>query len=262
MKNKLNVLLAITDHLAGVFKKGLDEYIKFFKGNQGAFKGERKTYEPRPGTIDQPGHKGNKLVVTTVREKLDYFLEGSAKYIDALFSQEATNASGVAKAHLIVDDKDWGEFSSLELLRLKSLLETASLKEMYESIPVRNDDEIWRVSSNVEHDGREIWESTQTSGVVKTTVKESYILSDPNLMHIDSAKYVPQLGSKDTTVELGDFTHQRYSGEYSHADRAAILNRRSKLLTAVISALKVANEVEVIESSLNSKKIFGYIHFG
>lgn len=42
---KLNVLLAKTDHLADVFKKGLADYVTFFKKNQGSFKGEKKTYD-------------------------------------------------------------------------------------------------------------------------------------------------------------------------------------------------------------------------
>ena len=33
-----------------------------------------------------------------------------AEYIDALFSQEATNASGNAKARLVVDGHDFGQF--------------------------------------------------------------------------------------------------------------------------------------------------------
>lgn len=63
---KLNVLLAKTDHLASVFKKGLEDYVKFFKTSQGAFKGEKKTYEPKPGTIDLVNERSNKLVVTTL----------------------------------------------------------------------------------------------------------------------------------------------------------------------------------------------------
>jgi len=260
MKAKLNVLLAKTDHLSSVFKKGLEDYIKFFKSSQGAFRGERKTYEPKPGTIDVPSERINKLVVTTVDEKLSYLANLSKDYIDALFSQERTNASGKAKAKLSVDGVDFGELTSLELLRMKSLLETGALKDMYENVPVRNEDEIWKKSTADQYDGREIYESTLRSGVSKSTMKESFILPDPNIGKVEGGKYTPQIATKDTVIELGDFTHQRFTGETSHVHRAAILARRTRLLTAVIEALKIANDVESEESTVTADKLFGYLH--
>jgi len=260
---KLNVLLAKTDHLAGVFKKGLEEYIKFFKGAQGSFKGEKRTYEPKPGSIDVPGKRSNTLVVTTVNEKLNYLAENAAEYIDALFSQEKTNSSGIAKAKLVVDGINFGELTSMELLRLKGLLENGSLKEMYENIPVRSDSETWNKTTNAMYASRDIFESPMQVGVEKSTQKESYILTDPNIGKLgDAAKYTPQLATKDTIIELGDYTFQRFSGEASHLERANILARRSKMLTAVIEALKIANEVDSIKSTLTAEKIFSYLHQG
>lgn len=259
---KLNVLLAKTDHLASVFKKGLEDYVKFFKASQGAFKGEKKTYEPKPNTIDLPNERVNRLVVTTVDEKLDYLQENAREYIDALFSQEKTNATGLAKAKLTVEGISFGEFTSMELLRLKSLLESGTLRDMYENIPVRNDDEIWVKSENDMYTGRTIFESSKREGVQKSTMKESYILPDPNIDKVEGGKYTPQIATKDTVIELGDYTFQKFSGEYSHTERAAILGRRSKLLTAVIEALKVANDVEAVPSEMTSDKLFNYLHKG
>lgn len=259
---KLNVLLAKTDHLASVFKKGLEDYVKFFKTSQGAFKGEKKTYEPRPNTIDLPGERSNRLVVTTVDEKLKYLQDNSREYIDALFSLEKTNASGIAKAKLSVDGIAFGDFTSMELLRLKSLLESGTFKDMYENIPVRNDDENWSRSDDEMYTERNIYESNKKAGIHKSVLKESYILADPNIGKADGSKYSPQIASKDTVIELGDYTFQKFSGEFSHLERANILARRSKLLTAVIEALKMANDVEAIESEMTSEKIFNYLHKG
>lgn len=259
---KLNVLLAKTDHLAASFKKGLEDYVKFFKTSQGAFKGERKTYEPRANTVDMPAERVNKLVVTTVTDKLKYLQESSKEYIDALFSQERTNASGSAKANLTVDGVNFGDFTSLELLRLKSLLEGGVFKDVYETLPVRNDDEVWTPTTNDSYKDRDIYESTQRAGVTKSVMKEAYIMQDPNIGKVEGAKYTPQIGQKDTIIELGDYTHQRYSGETSHVQRAGILLRRSKLLTATIEALKVSNEVESIPSEMTSDKLFNFLHQG
>jgi hypothetical protein len=261
MAVKLNTLLAKTDHLGSSFKSSLLDYVRFFKTEQGAFKGEKKTYEANLGTIDQPGERGNKLVVTTVKEKMDWFQNNSKEYIDALFAQEATNAAGCAKAELLVDNKSFGMYSSLELLRLKSLLEQNSFEEMYANLPTRNEDELWVKTTSDLYTDREVFESNLQTGINRTTIKESYILPDPNAS-IAPERYIPQVATKDTPVELGQYTRQRFSGETSHIERAGILQRRTKLLTAVVEALKIANDVEAISSEMTSDKLFNYLHKG
>ena len=261
MNTKLNVLLAKTDQLASSFKEGIKDYIKFFKNNQGAFKGERKTYTPKADKIDVQSMRANNLVVTTVDEKLQWLEKSSAEYVDALFSQEATNASGLATAKLVVDEVDFGELSSLELLRLKSVIESGDIKEMYSTIPTRSDAEVWEETSNEQYVGRNIFDSPITSGINKTTTKESYILPDPNADKA-GANYKPQIATKDTIEELGEYTFQKFSGEYSHRQRAEILRRRERLLVSIVEALKIANEVEAVPSVVTSDKIFNYLHRG
>lgn len=260
---KLNVVLAVTDNQASSFKQQIKDYFKFFKDKQGAFKGEKKTYTPADGTIDLPSERAITKVVTTVDEKLRYFEETQAEYIDNLFALEATNASGKARAKLVVDGIDLGEYSSLELLRMKNLLENGELDSMYQSIPVRSDSEIWDKSGNDEYQGREVFESHLVSGDKKSTTKENYILPDPNLQGLkDSSGYKPQIATKDTIITLGSYTRQLFSGEWSHRERAEVLRRKSLLLNAVIGAIKVANDVEVVESDMSSEKLFNYLHKG
>lgn len=129
IKLKLNVLLAKTEHSASQFKKLIQDYVGFFKGKQGEFKGVKKTYSPKEGTIDEPSMRSSVSVVTTVGEKLQWLEETSQEHIDNLFSVEATNASGKAVADLTVDGISFGSLSSLELLRLKSLLESGDLEQ-------------------------------------------------------------------------------------------------------------------------------------
>lgn len=261
MKLKLNVLLAITDALRVKFKNMVADHTKFYGKAQGSFKGTKATYVAKEGCLDDPSKRGFVRVVTTVDEKLAYFVKESKDFIDALFSQEKTNASGVAVAELVVDSKSWGIYTSLELLRLKSLIESSelgSIESMLSLIPVRSDAEIWNKSSNDEYTGREIWESPLLSGVSKTSVKEEYILADPNLSKITGA-YTPKTSLKTITQEVGDYTVQEFSGEWSHRERAGALKRRSDLLIAITKALKESNECEIVESTLTAERIFGYI---
>ena len=256
---KLNVLLGKTDYLASTYNGMIRDFIGFFKNKQGAFRGEKRTFTPREGTIDEPSKRTNTLVQTTVSEKLGWFIDNSKQYLDALFSVEATNASGTAKAILTVDGESWGEFTSLELLRLKSVIESNELKGMIENIPVRSDSVIWEDNTSEQYEGRQIFQTPIVEGTEKTTVKESYILEDPNIAKIDAKSYSPQLGIKNTVMEIGDYTHQKFSGEFTQRKKADILKRRSALLAGVIEALKECNNCEAVESKLNADKIFGYL---
>ena len=140
---KLNVLLAKLEQGASQFKALLRDYTAFFKKESDNFRGVKNTYEPRPDTIDLPAERKLITVVTTVDEKFDYFTNMVKNYISEMFNCEATNASGTARADLIVDGKVIANLSSLELLKLKSFLENPQLQEMLQNIPVRKDSEIW-----------------------------------------------------------------------------------------------------------------------
>ena len=261
--DKLNVVLAVTDQLRSKYKKSIDDLTKFCTKSQGSFKGEKRTYTPREGTIDEPGKRGITRVVTTVDEKIEFFIKESENFIDALFSQENTNSLGRAEAKLEVNGEDWGTYTSLELLRLKSLVESSdlgNLTAMLMSIPVRSDSEVWVKSNDPDYADRDVYQTERVSGINKTTTKEEYILQDPNLK--TGMDYTPMKGIKNKVVELGDYTRQNFSGEWSHQQRAMALKRKSDLLAAITIALKKANDCVAEKSDLNARKIFEYIFYG
>lgn len=260
---KQNVLLAKLEQGAGIFRAMLRDYALFFKKNASDFRGVKNTYTPKPDTVDLPNERAYTPVVTTVDEKVKYLETSSKEYINDMFTCEATNASGAARADLIVDGKVIANLSSLELLKLKSFLENPQLMEMYNAIPVRSNAEIWDATKAEEYTGRAIFESPILEGLKKSITKEQYILEDPNLSKMkDASSYKPQIAVKDTVMELGDYTMQKFTGEWSTRQRAEVLSRRNKLVTAVVTALKVANEAEVVTSEMTADKLFGYLHEG
>lgn len=261
-KVKLSVLLATTDQLASQFKTGVAEAGKFFKNNQVAFRGHKKTYEAVPDTVDDPTKRSLQLVVTTVGEKLQWMKETSETYINALFSQEATNASGAAKAELKVGDISFGVYSSLELMRLKSILDTEGFQNMYAQIPVREETKAWSKSTEETYTGREIYEDKMVEGEARTTDKIGYILEDPNVLAGKVQNYSPKIEYKTNVVKVGDTTSQNFSGEISHRERAIKLRRLTELKTAVLAALKEANDAEVVQSDMTASKLFDFIDNG
>lgn len=240
------------------FKSAIADMSKKFVKNQGIFQGERKTYEARDGYADEPTKKNYRHVQSTVKEQLAWLEETCEEFMKIVFSIEKTNASGGVKAELIVDGNSWGEFTSLELLRLKTILDNSKFKSLYSEIPVRSTTEVWTETSDSEYStSKGIYESKKVDGVAKTTLKETYILHDP---HYESGcERAPITAEKSSQVEIGDYTSQKFSGEISLAERANMIKRYDTLVKAVIVALQNANNVETKESTLGDK-VFKYLH--
>jgi len=258
---KLNKLLALVESSTPVFRKLIAEYKLFFEKKQGEFQGVRKTYTPREGTKDEPSMRQFKQVVTTIQEKLKYMEQNSFEHLNNVMSVEATNASGAAKAELVVNGISFGKLSTLELMKLKSILEKEGLEAMYATIPVRSDAEIWNPTIDPLYQNREIMETPMQTGVSKSIEKEEYILADPNLKNMaDTSRYTPVKSVKNTIVDLGDYTLQHFSGESTHKYRASILKKRSDLLEAINGAIKEANDVPVVQSEFSAFKLFDYLH--
>lgn len=256
MNRKLNVLLGLREKVESSFKNMLDDLFKKFKNNQGLFLGYRKTYQPIDEYADDPSKRGFVNVQSTVAEQLDYMRVHTMNFMDIVFSIEKTNATGRVKAPLIVENENWGEYTSLELLRLKTTLDNSKLRGLYKEIPVRSDTEIWVKASEQLFAERDIWMNSINEGQAKTTIKESYILEDP---HAERAGRQPVIAEKTTQVNIGNYTSQMFTGAITLTQRAKMQRRYDTLYAAVIEALEIANNVEAETSDLGTK-IFTYLH--
>ena len=253
---KLSVALALRERSEKEFKNMVDDLFTKFKTKQTLFKGERKTYVAKEGYLDEPSKRSFVNVVSTVAEQLDWMKNNSKNYLNTVFNIEKTNASGNVKGTLVLDDQKIGEYSSLELLRLKSILES-KLRDLYKEIPVRSEQSIWSLAEEEAFRVKGIFSTSLETGEAKTTIKEQYILPDP---HPDKNRQ-PMVADKSTQVVIGTYTSQQFSGEFSMYQRAEVLVRYEKLLQATITALEEANSAELQTSDLGDK-VFDYIHSG
>jgi hypothetical protein len=235
--------------------------MNLFKKNQGMFQGLQKTYTPRDGQPDDPTKQGTTRVAATVTEEFDWMKSQTLRpYLEQLFAVESTNSKGANTVELKVGNVSFGNLTALELMRMKSILTDANFLEMLRTIPVRSDASIWKRSTNEEYTSREVYESPLQTGVVKTTVNEDIVLKDPNLdpQHLP-ANYQSKITQKRTLVELGDYTMQTFSGEWTQHQKAQLLDRISKLTEAVIAALKDVNDCESEDSNLNVDTFIDYV---
>ena len=148
-------------------------------------------------------------------------------------------------------------------LATDGILTDKSLDTMYRNIPVREDNVVWRPTTNGEYAGRKIFETEEIKGQTRTGENEEIILKDPNVdpQHLP-ANYQAKTTVKRRQVVTGDYTVQNYTGEWTHRQRAELLNRKSKLLEAVITALKDINDSESIDTGLDVEKFVGYLTSG
>ncbi len=248
---KLSVYLGLREKVESTFKNMSDDMFDKFKNKPGLFRGTRKTYDALPGYADDDTKRTFVAVASTVAEQLDWFKEYTKDYFGVVFGIERTNAKAVVEAELIVDGVSWGTYTSLELLRLKSILD-GHFRKMIGQLPVRNEQIIWKESSDPAWAGRKVWESTLIEGKSKTTLKDSYIMSDP---HADKPGRAPQVAEKSIQVDTGKYTIQDFSGEISMRERAVKLAKLDALYKGVIAALETANDAVVVESDLGEKVV-------
>lgn len=259
-KKPLHLLLALREAHDKTFKNGIGDMSFKFEKNQGLFMGERRTHKAFDGYVEDPTKIGFKKVASTVEEQLLWLKETILPGLKELFSIEKTNASGKAVAELKVEDKSWGTFSSLELLRLKSILENPLLKKMYSQIPIRKESEIWDTSDDeLYREKKGIFQSKIQVGFTRTTDKKKIIVNDP---HVAEAPNRPPIVDELATItNTGEYTAQFFTGEASMEERAHMLKRLDLLHKAVIAALEQANTVDAVESTL-ADNLFDYINTG
>lgn len=260
---KMNTLLAKVEHGSAQFNRMISDYTNFFKKSQGMFEGIKKTFKPRDGYQEDTRYTGSTKVATTVGEKLEWFESNSIPYLNDLFAVEATNSKGANKVELVVEGVSLGSLTALDLMRLKTLLTSKDWEAVYVNIPVRSDSEVWEKCTDEEYNGREIFQTPMISGTTRTTESEEVILKDPNIdpEHLP-ANYRAQVTVKKKTVETGDYTLQKFTGEYTQRQRAEILRRRSVLLAAVTEALKEVNDLEVEKPNLDIAGFINFLHYG
>lgn len=260
-KTNMRALLALVENKASRVNEMIESYTRFFKGEQGQFRGTKRTYSPKDGYADKPEEKKDVPVVATVDEKFDWFIDLAKSYVSEALSIEATNSIGAMKVDLVVDGISFGLMSANELMRLRNFIN--QLDKVFKVVPTRDTKEIWSETTNPEYAERNIWETRVINSVEKTTIKTSRILEDPNVEKLrDTSKYQPVVSEISRIEEIGDITFQSFSGEWSHLQKANLLKRKSAFIDAITLALSQINGADSTDTELDSEKFLKYLVYG
>lgn len=253
---KLAVSLGLRDKVEKDFANMLNDMTGKFKNDQGKFLGFRNEFTAFDGHPDDPTQRKAQVVVSTVAEQLAWFKEHSKDYLDTVLSIERTNAGGV-KAPLIVAGQSWGEYTTLELLRLKGILD-GKIKAMIQLIPIRNEGQLWKATSDPVYEGREVFEDEKVTGRTKTTIKRKVVVDDPLQKEMPTVARQVVTQDIDTPTETGQFAKQNFSGAWTNRQRATLEVAYNSLYKGVIEALETANSISLADSDLGDK-VLGYL---
>lgn len=254
MAQKLAVALGLREKTEKDFTNMVNDMTDKFVKKQGLFIGGRQTFEAMEGFADEPEKRKFQNVASTVKEQLNWFKDKGADYLKTTLSIEKTNAGGI-KAPLVVAGETWGEYTTLELLRLKGILDS-KLKSMIQQLPIRSESQIWEKSTQAEFQGRDIWQTRLDEGYTKTTLKDTVIINDPHIKEAPGRSPITKETSQQ--VNTGKYTKQDYSGAITNRERAEMEVAYNDLYKGVIAALEQANSAEVEESDLGDK-VLGHL---
>jgi hypothetical protein len=249
MGNMLHQLLAVESDLAQQSRNILDVETKAtFTKKQDLFDGVMKVYTPSESDGELIPTE-TKEIVTTVKEKLDYAKDAVIKAIDATLSKEETNASGNAKASLILDDgTDFGVLSATSLIALEKNL--IRIREVYKEIPTVDPARTWT------HD------PTQSRAIYVAPVDTKFrsVKKMVTLVKAPATVQFPaQVELVSTDVQVGKYETTYTSGRLQPIDKSNLLAKIDNLILAVKQARQAANQAQVVNVKLGDK-IFAYIN--
>ena len=243
-KVQLHQVLAVESSLNNQGAKILRETIETFGKKAQHFVGQIRRYT----TKEENGYEyenEDKIVATTVKDKLRYIQSSIVNAMDVSFQKESTNA--IAKADIkIGDELIAGDVPVTFLLNLESRL--IDIRTVAGKIPTLDNGIAW-INSKENPGCRE----THDVVTIKTKKDMKHVIVVPV-----TKEHPAQTREVTSDIIVGNWKTKKLSGEFSSTEKSELLGRIDKLIIAVKKARATANQQEVIAGKIGSK-ITGYI---
>jgi hypothetical protein len=243
MANKLHELLAVEQDRKHKANQALGEAKNIFTKKDPYFDGMVKRYVSLEENAEQIPDE-QKTMVLTVADKLSQTLETVTKGVDAHLSKEETNASGIAKAVLVIDGQNFGTFSATSLLAMESHL--SKIRDLYNSIPVL--------------DPAKKWTFDEQAGIYKSEDVKFRSVKRPKVIvkYEATEKHPAQTELLYLDFQVGKYETTYTSGKITPAKKAELLGRIDRLTEGVKIARSKANDVEVKNIKIG-QRLFDFI---
>ena len=245
MANKLHEILAVEQDRKNRANIIIGETKKRFTKHATDFEGLVKKYIPTEENAEEIPDE-TKEISLTVKEALDQALVPVAVAINATLSKEETNASGKAKAELIVGKKNFGEFAATTLLALESNL--GKLLDLYRAIPTLDAARKYQFDKKINRYRSD--EEIKFRTIKRPKVIVKYEATD---------KHPAQTELLNLDFQVGKYLTTYFSGKITQTQKSTLVEKLEQFIEAVKVARAKSNNVDVINVKL-ADAIFDYLH--
>jgi len=242
---KIHEVLAVIEAAKHKAREMLIEAAQVFTKGK-LFDGMTKIYSPSSEDDIDLVEPVKELVVTTVKEKLEYMNKSLIGVIDMEVSLSEANRN--ADTILECEGISFGTFSALSLLSLEDWL--TNVKNVYEKLPTLDNTKIWKTDKN------------EKPNVLITEPEERYRDLEKDVAFVLSPateKFPAQVQLIKQAQRVGVYNTTYKSGRISTSKKSEILERIDKLLMSVRAARARANNADVIKETVGGK-MFEYIN--
>jgi hypothetical protein len=248
---KLNEIIGAEEHKKSAINILLQDTAKSFSKPE-RYVGYTERFEPK--AVDENGNSESvdvtdKEVEATVKTELLFLADQIGDIFNITLSKEETNASGNAKANLIIDGEDYGSYSAISFLALGKML--VRLREIYDKIPLRDTAKRWEQIQSNERSER--WQSNTES---KDKLKKMLRFQQFNDL---TGKHDFKIEKWTDDVPIGKVHRTYFSGATDVHTKAMLLQRIDKIIVAVDNARIRANQCEAVQVKLMDR-LFDYLH--
>ena len=253
--SKLHELLAALNDNDSRSKRVQQEAIETFTKKANHFMGMDKTlhmFDEKDANLE-PANAQQQILTTTVGAKLTYIKKDISRWYDAFLQKEATNqdarADFIVGGVAIAKDLPAAFFLGMEK-------ELKALRSVYESIPTLQPGIKWEEDSTLsaQDNSKGVYRNANPSKKLKTKQTIEHKVLVPADEH-----HPAQVEKWAENIPVGEFTEETFCGMLTPADKSAMLQRITKLISAVRKARMRANTTEVKKMHVG-KAIFKYIH--
>ena len=252
--SKLHELIAVEKDRKQTVQVMIGEATQTFTGRSQHFEGSLKTYEAAvDGGFEYDEEESH--LVTSVKEKLDYFNPYAIKILDIIYQKESANC-GASADIIIKSDSDEADIVLAEQVPVQALVQYENLLEqingVYRSIPTNDPKNKWAEDADK---GEGYWKSPEVKRrKTKKVIKHSVI--------IQPTEHHPGQHVTDTVDEVEGFWKEtKFSGKFSPSQKSELLGRMGMLISAVKKARARAN-TQVVENKKISGRLFKFLETG
>lgn len=248
MATKLHEILAVERDLEEASKKITAEASETFAKKRDRFTGGSRVLTMFDEDRAFENDALTTQMVTTVDAKLAHVAKSVGKYYDVFATKEASNQT--ATADLVVGGKTLLEgLPGTLLLGLEKRLE--GIRKMYDQIPTLQPGKSWKV------------DDTREAGTFITEEPDTSFKTEKTTMHkvlVEPTEHHPANIDKWTeNVNVGRIETMHWSGMYTPARKAEVLERLDNLIHATKRARQRANSTEATKLKIG-EVLFKYIN--